>query len=102
VRLDRRQRLAFLPLESSLADPLLGPLSAGERMRSVRLACQDGELLEGASAGSGVLAVLGWPRLAVALQHRHRAGERVYEAVASRRRGLGRLVPNGPAPCRFP
>jgi predicted DCC family thiol-disulfide oxidoreductase YuxK len=92
-RLDRRGRLALLPLGDSEAEPLLAEVPAGERLSSLRFAEPDGRLLSRGAAVRAVAARLGfWP-----------AGlDRAYDAIAARRGRLGRLVPNGPAPRRFP
>ena len=83
MRLDRRERLAILPLDDLAAQPLLGALSETERLASWRLARRDGSLV-------GYAGVRG------------RIPDALYRAVAERRDLLGRLVPDGPAPRRYP
>jgi len=83
VRLDRRERLAVLPLDDLEARPLLAALSEAERLASWRLARRDGSLV-------GYAGVRG------------RIPDALYRAVAERRELLGRLVPDGPAPRRYP
>jgi predicted DCC family thiol-disulfide oxidoreductase YuxK len=92
-RLDRRRRLALLPLGDAEAEPLLAGVPAGERLSSLRLAEPGGRLLSRGPAVKAVVAHLGiWP-----------AGlDRAYDAIANRRGLLGRLVPDGRAPRRFP
>jgi len=92
-RLDRHRRLAFLPLGDAEADPLLANVPAGERLNSLRVAEPDGRLLSRGAAVKAAAGHLGiWP-----------AGlDRAYDAIASRRSRLGRLVPDGIAPRRFP
>jgi hypothetical protein len=83
VRLDRRERLAILPLDDPAAQPLLAALSQTERLASWRLARRDGALV-------GYAGVRG------------RIPDGLYRAVAERRDLLGRVVPDGPAPRRYP
>jgi predicted DCC family thiol-disulfide oxidoreductase YuxK len=92
-RLDRHKRLALLPLGDAEAVPLLAEVPEGERLNSLRLAEPDGRLLSRGVAVKAVAEHLGmWP-----------AGlDRAYDAIASRRSRLGRLVPDGSAPRRFP
>jgi hypothetical protein len=83
VRLDRGERLAILPLDDLAAQSLLEALSETERLASWRLARRDGSLV-------GYAGV------------RSRIPDALYRAVAERRDLLGRLVPDGPAPRRYP
>ena len=83
MRLDRRERLAILPLDDLAAQSLLASLSETERLASWRLARRDGSLV-------GYVGVRG------------RIPDALYRAVAGRRDLLGRLVPDGPAPRRYP
>jgi hypothetical protein len=73
----------LLPLQDPAAQPILERLPEGERLASWRLARRDGSL-------AGYLGVRG------------RLPDAVYRALAERRDALGRLVPDGPAPRRFP
>jgi predicted DCC family thiol-disulfide oxidoreductase YuxK len=93
-----------LPLRDPGAAPLLASLPDGERFASWRLALPDGAL---AGRGAGVVELLR------ALRVTRPAGrllarvppallDRLYAALARRRGALGRLVPDGPAPRRFP
>jgi len=83
VRLDRRERLAILPLDDLAAHALLAPLAEAERLASWRLARRDGSLV-------GYAGVRG------------RIPDALYRRVTARRDLLGRLVPDGPAPRRYP
>lgn len=78
-----RQALAVLPLEDPAAAPFLAHLPEAERLASWRLVKRDGKLVG-----------YGWIR--------GRAPDAVYRFLARRRDLLGRLVPDGPAPRRFP
>lgn len=83
MRLDRRERLAILPLDDLAAQPLLDGLSETERLASWRLARRDGSLV-------GYAGVRG------------RIPDALYRALADRRDLLGRVVPDGFAPRRYP
>ena len=83
MRLDRRERLAILPLDDLAAQPLIAALSETERLASWRFARRDGSLV-------GYAGVRG------------RIPDALYRAVAERRDLLGRVVPDGPAPRRYP
>jgi hypothetical protein len=83
VRLDRCERLAILPLDDLVAQPLLAQLPETERSASWRLARRDGSLV-------GYAGVRG------------RVPDALYRGLAGRRDLLGRLVPDGPAPRRYP
>lgn len=94
----------MLPLQDPAAEPLLAPLPEGERLATWRLARPDGSLT---GYGAGVPELLGELRLARPLG---RALARLpggaldapYRLIARHRGRIGRLVPNGPAPRRYP
>ena len=104
LRLDRRKELALLPLQDQEADRFLGPLPPGERLASWRLVRPDGSL---AGYGAGVSELLRSMWLtrplgrAVAVVP-DQALDTLYEHAARRRGRLGRLVPRGTAPRRYP
>ena len=102
-RLDRGARLAYLPLQADEARPLLERLPEEERMASWRIARPDGTLV-GRGAGAPVmLRELGHERAAGALAAvPDSLLEHGYDLVARNRGHIGRLVPDGPAPRRFP
>ncbi|HSF60842.1 MAG TPA: DCC1-like thiol-disulfide oxidoreductase family protein [Gaiellaceae bacterium] len=83
VRLDRRSKLAILPLTDAAAASLLEALPADERLTSWRFVRRDGSLV-----GYGGV--------------RGRLPDALYAIVARHRGRLGRLVPDGPAPRRYP
>jgi hypothetical protein len=81
--MDRKGRLAVLPLDDRIASALLDELPEAERFDSWRLVRPDGSIL-------GYAVVRG------------RVPDALYRFVAEHRKLLGRLVPDGPAPRRFP
>jgi predicted DCC family thiol-disulfide oxidoreductase YuxK len=83
VQVDRRQRLAVLPLDDPAAATFLEPVPEPERFASWRLVRRDGSIVG-----------YGWIRGPVP--------DTVYRFVARHRRRLGRLVPDGSAPRRYP
>jgi predicted DCC family thiol-disulfide oxidoreductase YuxK len=102
-RLDRGERLAYLPLQSDEARPLLERLPEEERMASWRLARPDGTLAGRGAGAPAILRELGHDRAASALEAvPDTLLERTYDLAARNRGHIGRLVPNGPAPRRFP
>jgi len=104
VRLDRREALALLPLQDPSAAPLLAALPAEERIASWRLATPDGRLVGHGAALPELLLAMRRTRLLGRVLARvpDRALDRAYALVARSRGLLGRLVPDGPAPRRFP
>ena len=104
LRLDRRQELAVLSLQDEEAARLLDGLSSEERLASWRLVRPDGSL---AGHGAGLSELLGsmWLTRAVGRAVSlvpDQALDTLYAQAARRRGRLGRLVPRGPAPRRFP
>ena len=104
LRLDRRRELAVLPLQDEEAPLLLHALSPEERLASWRLVRRDGSL---AGYGAGLSELLGSMWLTRALGRAvsvvpDRALDALYEQTARRRGRLGRVVPRGPAPRRYP
>lgn len=104
MRVDRRRELAVLPLQSAEAGPLLASVPQDERLATWRIALPDGTLV-----GRGA----GLPALLAAMRATRPAGrvlahlptgalDAFYELVARNRGRLGPLVPDGPAPRRFP
>ena len=79
----RLDRLAVLPLADAAAGSLLADLPEAERDASWRLVRRDGSSV-------GYLVIRG------------RIPDAVYRHVSARRELLGRLVPDGPAPRRYP
>lgn len=79
----RFDRLAILPLADEEAARLLAGLPEDEHDASWRLVRRDGSVV-------GYLGVRG------------RVPDAIYRFVATRRDLLGRLVPDGPAPRRYP
>lgn len=103
VRLDRRHDVAFLPLQDDAATALLGALAKHELRTTWRLVERDGSLSE---YGTGIPVLLGAIRLTSAGRLLGLVPDgtldALYRLIARNRGTLGRFVPNGPAPRRFP
>jgi len=100
--LDRRRRVALLPLEDGWAEPIVGLLPAQERFASWHLVEPDGRITSRGAAAARLLDVLGLVRAARGASRLAAPVERLYDLVATHRGTLGRLVPDGKAPRRFP
>jgi predicted DCC family thiol-disulfide oxidoreductase YuxK len=96
MRLDRNERVAFLSLGEPQAPILLPGFSASERAASIHLVEPDGQALSRGAALARLLEELGLPAPAARLLGH------AYGPVANRRSILGRVVPDGPAPRRYP
>ena len=81
---------------------LVAPLAEDERYASWHLVRQDGSISSRGAAGIDLLDALGPARAARAAQRLEGPVERLYSLVAEHRDKLGHLVPDGPAPRRFP
>ena len=104
VRLDRDAELAVLPLQDDDAAGLLSRLPEEERLASWRLVRPGGDI---AGEGRGAPELLSALRLTRPIARLvqlvpPRALDATYRLVAGNRRRLGRLVPDGPTPRRFP
>ncbi len=103
-RLDRHGELAQLPMLDPEAAELLARLPTEQRYSSWHLALEDGSLV---GRGAGLRDLLRALRLTrpvaplVAVVP-DALLDRAYRTVAEHRSRLGRLVPDGPAPRRFP
>ena len=106
VRLDRDEALAFLPLDHPEAVALLGPVPEPERGQRWWLVPRRGAPIPGdAGGGIAVLRELRRTRGLARVLTRFRASRAVDlldVAAARHRRRLGRGVPDGPGPHRFP
>jgi hypothetical protein len=91
-----------LPLEDEEAAALIAPLAEHERLASWHLVRPDGRISSRGVAGVELADVLGFERLAGAGSRLGGSIERLYRLVAEHRDELGRVVPDGPAPRRFP
>lgn len=103
--LDRRRRLALLGLEDGAADRLLEHLPRVERLSSLRLLLPDGSVLWAGHATLAALELLPATHPLTWAAERLRAQasiEALYRFIARNRGRLGELVPDGPAPRRFP
>jgi predicted DCC family thiol-disulfide oxidoreductase YuxK len=94
--------VALLPLEDEAAEALVNPLPERERFASWHLVRSGGQISSRGAAGVDLLRALGYARPARAAARIERVIERLYELVAEHRDELGRFVPDGPAPRRFP
>ena len=104
VRADRAHELAVLPLQDEAATSLLSSLPREQRFESWRLALPDGSLAGGGSGLPSLLAAMRLTRPLAAILRRMPESvlDRAYELVADNRSSVGRFVPDGPAPRRFP
>jgi len=104
VRLDRRQELAFLPLQDEAATPLLTAVPDNERFDTWRLASRDGSLSGFGAAAPALLAAMQLTRPLGRLLGRipDPTLDRAYGLIARNRGTLGRLAPDGPAPRTYP
>ena len=104
VRLDRDRELAVLPLLDPAAGRLLAPLGDAERLASWRLA-RAGAAPTGYGAGvPGLLLAMRRTRWLGRLAQSVPAPvlDAAYGLVARNRGRLGHVVPDGPAPRRYP
>jgi hypothetical protein len=104
--LDRRKELALLPLEDEAAGQLLTAVPEQSRGECWWFVCGDGTPVRG-DAGAGVMLLaqvqltrplgraLGWLGLSPVI-------DAIDRLMARYRKRLGRLVPDGPAPRRYP
>lgn len=83
---------------------LLADLPVSERLATWRLARRDGSLTGYGAGISELLAAMRGTRLVGRLLRRipRSALDRLYGLIARHRSSLGRLVPDGPAPRRYP
>jgi predicted DCC family thiol-disulfide oxidoreductase YuxK len=95
VRLDRDECVAFLPLTDPEAEALLPGLTDEQRLASIHLVEPDGNRSSRGAALARLVRHAGLPAPARFLGA-------VYTPVARARGVLGRVVPDGPAPRRFP
>jgi predicted DCC family thiol-disulfide oxidoreductase YuxK len=92
VRLDRRDELAAVPIQSSLGSELLVDLDPDDRLATAHAIDDDGRRSGGAAAVE-VLAVIDPTRVLARLARASpRTTNRLYGAVATRRTSLGRFV----------
>lgn len=104
VALDRDEALAVLPLQDPAAEALLTSIRDAERFETWRLARTDGSLT---GYGAGVPELLSATRLGRPAGRLLGLVPRLwldagYRLVARNRGRIGQLVPDGPAPRRFP
>ena len=95
VRIDRDERIAFLPFDDPEALPLLGDMTDAARTGSIHLVDPDGRRYSRGAALTRLIAYLGGPAPVRALG-------RAYEPIARNRSKFGKRVPDGHAPRRYP
>jgi predicted DCC family thiol-disulfide oxidoreductase YuxK len=98
---DPRGRVALLPLSDEAAATLVSVLPEAERYRSWHLVRPGGAISSRGLAGAELLDALGHARVG-RIARAQPLVERAYAFVAGNRDWLGKLVPDGPAPRRFP
>ena len=93
VRRDRHHVLAVVPIQSPLGSELLVDVVPSERLRSAHVIRDDGCLRSGGAAVADVLSVLPPTRVLGRLARSlPRTTALLYDVVAARRKGFGRLV----------
>src|SRR5207302_444993 len=93
LRLDRRDLLVAVPIQSELGAELLGDLPASERLGSAHVVEEGGHRRSAGAAAAAVLAALApTPAVARLVRRFPRMADLLYAAVAGRRRQLGRFV----------
>jgi predicted DCC family thiol-disulfide oxidoreductase YuxK len=106
ARLDRRQQLALLPLADDEASVLLASIPEDERMECWWLVLRDGTPVAGNKGGGvAILSELRLTRPFGLLLRVLRLSELVDildDGFARHRATLGRFVPDGEAPHRYP
>jgi hypothetical protein len=104
--LDRRDELALLPLAEDAAVQLLAGITERRRDDCWWLVLKDATPIPGdAGGGVALLEEMRLTRTLGRLLRVVRAGRLIdgLDKLISRHRGgLGRFVPDGPAPCRYP
>jgi predicted DCC family thiol-disulfide oxidoreductase YuxK len=95
LRVDREDRIAFLPFDDPEALPLLGDMPDDTRRSSIHLVDAGGRVYSRGAALTRLIALLGGPAPVRALG-------KAYEPIARNRGKFGRHVPDGRAPRRFP
>lgn len=91
-----------MPLTDPEAEVLLAPIPERERLSSWHLVHPDSRYSSRGSAGIDLVASLGYRRVWATAARFAGPLERLYAIVAAHRDKLGRVVPDGPAPRRFP
>lgn len=92
----------MLPLEEPAARALLAPMPEAEQFASWHLVRLGGTIASRGEAGIELLDALGHPGVSRATARLAGPIDRLYGLVAKHRDKLGPLVPDGPAPHRFP
>jgi predicted DCC family thiol-disulfide oxidoreductase YuxK len=93
-RLDREERIAFLPFDDAEAMRLLGDMPDDVRRGSIHLVEPGGARFSRGAALTRLISLLGGPG--------SRGLGRAYEPIARNRGRFGKHVPDGRAPRRYP
>ena len=104
ARLDRDHEIGLLPLQDGAAEALLTTLAEGERLDTWRMVRPAGSLTGYGSGIPDLLETMGLTRTAGRLLRRVPVGslDALYRVAARNRGVLGRLIPDGAAPRRYP
>ena len=104
ARLDRRSELLLLPFREEAASPLLEGVPAEARYDTWRLVAERGSWSGYGRGAVQLLRAMRLTRPAARVAELVPSGmlDRLYRVVARNRGRLGRLVPDGPAPRRYP
>jgi predicted DCC family thiol-disulfide oxidoreductase YuxK len=100
--IDRGRRVALLPLEDGEARQFVRRLPEEKRFASWHLVEPDGRITSGGAAAARLLDSLGHARAMRGASRLAAPVERLYDLVATHRSTLGRFLPDGKAPRRFP
>jgi len=95
VRHDDRKLLVTVPIQSPLGSKLLADVDPSDRLRSAHVLGDDGRRCSAGAAATEVLGVLPRTQGLARLAHRLPSTTALlYDVVAKRRHGFGRLVGN--------
>jgi len=105
VRLDGREELAFLSIWDDEARPIVGAIPEDDRLAGWHFVLPDGTRLSGGPGTVRLLEELSWTRwlgISCRMLGLTRSLGRIDAFIAQKKGRLGRRVPDGEAPHRFP